>query len=84
MRMNLKLNWWQLALAAIVVSAVGGLSSGKPNKKERKLYEKDLKQAPWAPPEWVFAPAWTINNFFLLKALQELLRRNDIEESRSC
>jgi benzodiazapine receptor len=82
MRMNLKLNWWQLALASIVVSAIGGLSSGKPNKKERKLYEKDLKQAPWAPPGWVFAPAWTINNFFLLKALQELLQRNDIEEKQ--
>ena len=78
MKMNVKLNWWQLALASVVVSAIGSLSSGKPNSKERKLYEKELKQAPWAPPGWVFAPAWTINNFFLLKALQQVLRRNDL------
>src|SRR6478735_63954 len=83
MRMNIKLNWWQLALASLVVSAIGGLSSGKPNKKERKLYEKELAQAPWAPPGWVFAPAWTINNFFLLMALQQLLQRKNLDEKKT-
>lgn len=78
MKNDIKLSWWQLALASVVVSAIGGLSSGRPNSKERKLYEKELAQAPWAPPGWVFAPAWTINNFFLLKALQQLLRRKDL------
>ena len=73
---------WQLGLASVVVSAIGGLSSGLPNIEERKLYDKELKQAPWAPPGWVFAPAWTINNFFILKALQQLLTRNDIAEKQ--
>lgn len=70
------IKWWQLALAAIVISAIGGLSSGRPNKSERALYEQELKQAPWAPPGWLFAPAWTFNNIFLLMALNRLLRSN--------
>src|SRR4051812_40310253 len=78
MKNNKGLSWWQLALASVAVSAIGGFSSGKPNSKERKLYEKELAQAPWAPPGWVFAPVWTINNFFLIKALQQLLQRKDI------
>ena len=82
MKDNKKLKWWQLALASVVVSAIGGLASGKPNSKERKLYEKEMKQAPWAPPGWLFAPAWTINNFFLLKALQQLLHRKDIDKKK--
>ena len=82
MKNNIKLSWWQLALTSVVVSAIGGLSSGKPNSKERQLYEKELTQAPWAPPGWVFAPAWTINNFFLIKALQQLLLRKDIDEKK--
>ena len=82
MNWNKKLSWWQVALASVALSAIGGLSSGKPNNKERRLYEKELKQAPWAPPGWVFAPAWTINNFFLLKALQQLLRHNDINQKK--
>ena len=71
-----KLNWWQIALLSIIVSAIGGLSGGRSKKTERKLYSKQLKQAPWAPPAWVFAPAWTINNFFVLKVLQRLLHSN--------
>ncbi|MEO8855296.1 MAG: TspO/MBR family protein [Ginsengibacter sp.] len=77
----IKLNWWQVAIVAIVVSAIGGLSSGKKTRKETKLYTKKLKQAPWAPPAWVFAPAWTINNYFLLKALQNILN-SSMEEKR--
>lgn len=82
MKLNKKISWWQLVLASIAVSAIGGLSSRKPNRKERQLYEKELKQAPWSPPAWVFVPAWTINNFFLLKALQQLLQRKDIDDRR--
>ena len=70
------IKWWQILLAAVVVSALGALSARQPGGEERKLYEKELKQAPWAPPEWVFGPAWTFNNIFLLMALNRLLRRN--------
>ena len=68
-----KLKWWQIALASVVVSAIGGLASMQTGRKDRKLYNKKLKQAPWAPPSWAFAPAWNINNFFLLLALQRLI-----------
>ncbi len=70
-----KLKWWQIALLSVVVSAIGGLASGQPRSKDKQLYKK-LKQAPWAPPGWLFAPAWNINNFFLLLALQKLLSSN--------
>lgn len=70
---------WHLALGAFVVSAVGGLLSGKPKNAERKVYTKELKQAPWAPPPWAFGPAWVVNNYFLLNALKGIinLKEND-------
>jgi len=67
-----KLKRWQIALLSIVVSAIGGLASAHPSRKDKQLYDKKLRQAPWAPPGWLFAPAWNINNFFLLLALQKL------------
>lgn len=73
-----RLNKWQIALIAIGLSFLGGLSSGIRKKKERKLYEQDFKQAPWAPPAWLFAPVWTVNNFFLLMGLQNLLDNKDL------
>ena len=69
-----RLKWWQLALLTIVVTALGGLSGRKSKRSERKLYNKELKQAPWAPPAWVFGPAWTVNNFFVLQALRKLIQ----------
>lgn len=71
-----KLKWWQIALIAVAASALAGLASFTPHKKEKQLYNKKLKQAPWAPPAWLFGPAWTVNNFFLLLALQRLLASN--------
>lgn len=82
MSRSIKLNWWQIALVAVAVSFVGGLASGRKNKTERKLYEKDLEQAPWAPPGWLFAPAWTLNNYFLLLGLQRLLQKKDITSEK--
>jgi len=65
--------WWQIALLSIGLSALGGLASGLSGNNERKLYNKKLKQTPWAPPAWVFGPVWTLNNTFILLALQRLL-----------
>jgi tryptophan-rich sensory protein len=45
-------------------------------RKQRKYYAKELKEPAWALPGWVFAPAWTINNTFLIKALIQLLHNN--------
>jgi benzodiazapine receptor len=72
-----EIKWWQVALATIVVSALGALTTGN-KKADRKLYEKKLKQAPWAPPGYVFGPAWTFNNYFLLQALKRLLQTDDL------
>lgn len=66
-------NGWQTVLLTIAVSAIGGLASGRSKKDERALYDKKLQQAPWAPPGWLFGPAWSINNYFLIRALQRLL-----------
>jgi benzodiazapine receptor len=76
-----KLKWWQVALISIAVSAIGGLSSLMSAKKEQKLYNKKLKQAPWAPPAALFAPAWTINNYFIIKALVRIIEK-DMPERR--
>lgn len=76
-----KLKWWQVALLSVAVSLLGSLS-GIGKKRERKLYSKELKQAPWAPPGWVFGPAWSLNNFFLLKALDKILAHKEMPERR--
>src|SRR5947209_5726864 len=72
-----QLKGWQVALIALGISALGGLSAKKPHRDERALYEKDLKQARWAPPGWLFGPAWGVNNFFLIKALDKIMRIED-------
>lgn len=69
-----RLKWWQTVVLTMVVTALGGLSGRRSKKSKRKLYNKELKQAPWALPAWLFGPAWSLNNFFLLLALQRLLQ----------
>jgi tryptophan-rich sensory protein len=78
-----KLNWWQVGLITLGVSFLGGLSAIMSKKKQRKLYNKELKQAPWAPPSWVFSPAWTFNNFFLIKALKDIIKNDKLDSRRS-
>jgi tryptophan-rich sensory protein len=77
-----KLKWWQIALVSIAVSAIGGLASMQSHKKNIGEYEDKLKQAPWAPPGWLFAPAWNFNNFFLLMGLQRLLKSDLPDKKR--
>ena len=71
--MNKEIKWWQVVLATIVVSVLGAVSTGMSKKNQRKLYERKLIQAPWAPPAKLFGPAWAVNNYFLLNALKQLL-----------
>lgn len=75
--MRTRIPWWQVALAAVALSAIGGLSARHPKSRQRKLYNQKLKQAPWAPPAWLFGPAWTFNNVFVLMALLRILRSQD-------
>jgi benzodiazapine receptor len=76
-----KLKWWQVALISVAVSALGSLSGLRSSKQQKKLYDTKLKQAPWAPPSWVFAPAWTLNNYFLLNAMRRIIGK-DMPEKR--
>jgi benzodiazapine receptor len=68
------LKWWQVAIISLLLSAIGGLASGLSSKKEKSLYNRKLQQAAWAPPAWLFGPAWTFNNLFILFALQRIMR----------
>ena len=77
-----RLRWWEIALISVAASALGGLASITSSKKEKNLYNKQLKQAPWAPPAWVFGPAWTINNFFIVSALQRILNSDGNERKK--
>jgi tryptophan-rich sensory protein len=75
--------WWEVALLTVAVSILSRVLIGNPQKQNRKYYEEETKQPAWAPPGWVFAPAWTINNVFLIKALLELLRkRKDMPQQK--
>jgi benzodiazapine receptor len=73
-----KFSWWQIALITTGVSLLGSISSLMSSKNEQKLYQKKLKQAPWAPPAWIFGPAWTFNNFFLLQGLKRILENEKL------
>jgi benzodiazapine receptor len=79
-RNTLRLKWWQMALVTLAVSFAGRLSSGKSKNKNHNTYSNQLKQAPWAPPAWVFAPAWLVNNFFDLLALQKIWNMEDSDQ----
>ena len=77
-----KIIWWQVGLLAIAVSFLGKLSGGTSDDAQQTLYTKKLSQAPWAPPAWLFAPAWTLNNFFLLMGLLRILKNKDLPEKK--
>jgi len=76
-----RLKLWQIGVIAVVVSFLGKLSGGN-DTNQQKLYTKKLKQAPWAPPAWLFAPAWTINNFFLLIGLRKIASLDNVSEKK--
>lgn len=76
------LNWWQVGLITLGVSLLGGLSAIMSRNKQRKLYTQELKQAPWAPPSWLFSPAWTFNNFFLINGLRNILKNDKLDNRK--
>lgn len=77
-----KFLWLKITALTAAVSFLGMLSSGK-RTKTQKYYEQKLKTPVWAPPGWVFGPAWTFNNLFLIRALFKLMDKEaDIADRR--
>jgi tryptophan-rich sensory protein len=70
---NGKIKWWHAALFLAGVTVAERLLTGKKATEEAKEIYKDEHQPAWAPPAWVFGPAWGINSVALGWAGQRLL-----------
>ncbi len=77
-----KLKWWHLALITAAVSFLGAVSGGSLSDKGQRKFYKELNQAPWAPPGWMFGPAWMFINFFLLLGLKRIIVSRRIRDKR--
>ncbi len=62
--------WWHAAGFGLAANAVYRLLVGK--RDEEPAYEA-RKQAPFAPPTWVFGPAWAVNNVSILWGALDLM-----------
>lgn len=56
--------WWHAAAFGIAVNAVSGLSVGR--RSEDRAFYAAMKLPRYAPPGWLFPPAWAVNNIFTL------------------
>ena len=59
--------WWHALAFGVGINAFSRLLTG-----DERLYSA-FKQAPFAPPAWVFGPAWGINNASVLAGNLRLL-----------
>ena len=73
--------WAIVQLLTFTFSGLTSIASGNKGKNTRETffgnpsYFRELKQSVVAPPSWVFAPAWTINNFFAIWAGLRVLNK---------
>lgn len=56
--------WWHAVAFGLAANIVSGAGTGR-GVADKEFYE-GMEQAPFAPPAWVFGPAWTINNVSVL------------------
>lgn len=63
--------WWH-AVAFWLFANAGSAFSIRSGSDDRAFYE-NMRQAPFAPPGWVFGPAWFINNVSVLYGNLRLL-----------
>jgi tryptophan-rich sensory protein len=61
--------WWQAALFGSALSLLAALPV-----RNTRIYEEQ-RQAPFAPPRWLFGPAWTFNTLASLWGDLRLLNR---------
>ncbi len=70
------LRWWHAALAYGVVRAIDFVAIGDPRAQQRQ-YRAEAKPR-WAPPAWLFGPAWTLLTASMLYGdLRTLADRGD-------
>lgn len=67
-------------LLTIGVSAITGVATGQKIKSVRDTfgdvsYFRNLKQSVFAPPSWVFGPAWTLNNISVIWGNLQVLNK---------
>ena len=73
--------WWHAAAFGLAANFASGLRTGR--REEDRRYYEGLEQAPFAPPAWVFAPVWVINNASQLWGNLRLLNRAEGTPDRS-
>jgi tryptophan-rich sensory protein len=56
--------WWHALLFGLAANA-GSMIGAERRAEDREYYER-MRQAPFAPPSWAFAPAWALNNASVL------------------
>lgn len=72
--------WWHAVAFGVIANAASGLRTGR--REEDQRYYEDLKQASFAPPAWMFAPVWVVNNVSQLWGNLRLLKRPENTPNR--
>lgn len=67
--------WWHGVAFWLLVNVGSGLSI-RSRSLDRAYYE-NMRQAPFAPPGWVFGPAWFLNNVLILWGNLRLLNNDE-------
>lgn len=80
------------AIVQLITFGLGGLTSlvsGNTGKDLREnlfgnvSYFRSLKQSVFSPPSWVFGPAWTINNIFVIWGTLQVVNKPGGTQGRS-
>ncbi|XP_074649230.1 translocator protein-like [Tubulanus polymorphus] len=53
------MSWMLKPSAFIIAPHIGGIAGSFITRDSVKTWYKDIKKAPWTPPNWVFGPVWT-------------------------
>lgn len=76
--MNRNVETWQVGAGAAALSLLSGLLG--PDNEESIQYFENTQQPPFAPPAWVFAPAWLVWKTFAVRADTALLNTVELDD----
>lgn len=71
---------WHALAFGVAANAVSILATGR-NAYDREYYES-MRQAPFAPPGWLFGPVWALNNASVLWGNLRLLNQPEDTPNR--